>query len=173
MICGIGDDRMQRRLLAEPYNDLKLERVVELCLAMEAAAKNVQTLQEIKSTAEVNAVARVRRNNGNNGKGGFSHQDGVCMRCGDTDHHSNSCKFKEAICHYCNTKGHIRRICMKLKKDSKAEGKHLNDSSKTVHQVSTKDEESNSDFDDMCFAIHHNNEPVPPIRRTLPRRPIK
>ena len=44
LVCGIADDRMHRRLLAEPYKDLKLERVVDICTAMKTASKNVQRL---------------------------------------------------------------------------------------------------------------------------------
>ena len=31
LVCGIADDRMQRRLLAELYKELKLKRVVDIC----------------------------------------------------------------------------------------------------------------------------------------------
>ena len=58
LVCGIADDRMQRRLLAEPYKDLKLERAVDICTAMETASKNVQRLQETKPVGPaVNAVS--------------------------------------------------------------------------------------------------------------------
>ena len=39
LVCGIADDRMKCRLQAEPYEDLKLERAVDICTAMETANK--------------------------------------------------------------------------------------------------------------------------------------
>ena len=39
--CRIADDRMQRRLLVEPYKDLKIEKVVDTCTVMETVSKNV------------------------------------------------------------------------------------------------------------------------------------
>jgi hypothetical protein len=41
LVCGINDDKMQRRLLSEPHKDLTLHKASELCLAMETADKNV------------------------------------------------------------------------------------------------------------------------------------
>ena len=44
MVCGINDQRMQRRLLAEP--DLTCKKAVELAQAIESADQNVQDLQK-------------------------------------------------------------------------------------------------------------------------------
>lgn len=35
-----------------------------------------------------------------------------CVGCGGT-HHRSSCKYKNAVCHNCNTKGHISTVCRK------------------------------------------------------------
>ena len=42
LVCGIKDEKVQRRLLAEP--DLKYKRAVELALAFELVSKNTLDL---------------------------------------------------------------------------------------------------------------------------------
>ena len=43
LVCGINDDRVQRRLLAE--TDLTFERAFKIAVAAEAACKNAKDLQ--------------------------------------------------------------------------------------------------------------------------------
>ena len=38
-----------------------------------------------------------------------------CSRCGLTNHKSTDCRFKEATCHSCGKKGHIKRACRSSK----------------------------------------------------------
>lgn len=44
LVCGVNDDRMQRRLLSEV--DLTFEKALNICQAMESANKNVRDLQK-------------------------------------------------------------------------------------------------------------------------------
>ena len=53
LVCGIQDQRTQRRLLAE--SDLTLQKAFEKALAIETAESNVKELQQ-PPTAEVHAV---------------------------------------------------------------------------------------------------------------------
>ena len=82
LVCGIADDLMQRHLLAEPYKDLKLERVVDLCTAMETASKNVQRLQETKPVVPaVNAMSYSSKKQQRH-KQQTGSKKGSCLRCG-------------------------------------------------------------------------------------------
>ncbi|KAH3780146.1 hypothetical protein DPMN_157956 [Dreissena polymorpha] len=38
-----------------------------------------------------------------------------CIHCGKTNHSSEKCNLKDAVCHHCKAKGHIKAICRKLK----------------------------------------------------------
>ncbi|KAH3734611.1 hypothetical protein DPMN_041050 [Dreissena polymorpha] len=38
-----------------------------------------------------------------------------CIHCGNNNHVSQKCGLKYAVCHFCKTKGHIRKICLKMK----------------------------------------------------------
>ena len=48
LVCGIRDNRIQQRLLAEP--DLKFQKARELALAAEPASRNSQDLQASKTS---------------------------------------------------------------------------------------------------------------------------
>ena len=47
-----------------------------------------------------------------------------CYRCDGQGHYANECRFKEAICHKCNKKGHIKKA-FKGKKISDTRKLHL------------------------------------------------
>ena len=65
LVCGINNDKMQRRLLAEP--DLTLKKAEEIALAMELASKHVVDIQSTDATpSKVNQVNSAARNKGKN-----------------------------------------------------------------------------------------------------------
>ena len=46
-----------------------------------------------------------------------------CQCCGRNNHVTSQCRFKDAICHGCNKKGHIKPVCPK--RDKHLNTKHL------------------------------------------------
>ena len=102
IVCGINDNRIQRRLLAEA--DLSFKKAFELALAMESADRNTQDLQ--KATGQAATVYSVR-------------QGGVCYRCGGR-HWASDCRFCDAECRACGKKGHIARACRTRTLEAKA-----------------------------------------------------
>jgi len=73
-VCGIANDGILRKLLAE--KDLTLDKAKSIALAMEAAAKDSREIQE-SSSAPVNKIS------GEKGSGGR------CFRCGSLEHMAN------------------------------------------------------------------------------------
>ena len=57
LVCGINDERMQRRLLAEP--DLTCKKAVQLAQAIESAEQNVRDLHK-SSSRDLHAVVPVK-----------------------------------------------------------------------------------------------------------------
>ena len=103
LVGGINDERLQRRLLAEP--DLTFVKAVDLAQAYESAAKHAKALQTVpqegavhaathKSSPLPTATAHVK----------------TCYRCGG-NHHPSGCRFRDANCNYCGKKGHIAKVC--------------------------------------------------------------
>ena len=102
LVCGIKDDTLQRRLLAEP--DLKYKRAVELALAFELASKNTLDLNTQVKEEEA-PVHRV-----NNPQGALK-----CYRCGGK-HWPKQRRFRESKCFNCDEKGQLERMCRGKKK---------------------------------------------------------
>lgn len=106
LVCGINDERIQRRLLGEPT--LTFARALELSQAQESASRYARDLQQ-KSPAESVHVIR-------SGKEAESSESeaGLCYRCKGR-HAASDCCFKRAECNNCGKKGHIARACRNSK----------------------------------------------------------
>ncbi|CAB3995696.1 Retrovirus-related Pol poly from transposon, partial [Paramuricea clavata] len=91
LVCGINNEKIQRRLLAEP--ELTYKKAVELSLAMESASKHVEDLgAKGVSIEDPNNIHRV-----NNREDNQQSSRSECYRCGGK-HAANSCKFREFEC---------------------------------------------------------------------------
>ena len=108
LVCGIRDDHIQRRLLAE--EKLTFQKAMEIAVAMETAASNSRMLQgslqpSLVSDADVGEVHKL--------------QSTVkpptaavaCYRCGKSNHLAQQCRFKAVKCHGCGKIGHLVKVC--------------------------------------------------------------
>ncbi|KAK3727746.1 hypothetical protein QZH41_005201 [Actinostola sp. cb2023] len=97
LVCGLNDEKIQRRLLTEP--GLTYKRAVQLALAFESASKNKLDLKSKVETAPV-SVHRVNKHE--------TPQE--CYRCGGR-HNPSQCRFLEVNCYNWDKKGHIEKMC--------------------------------------------------------------
>ena len=124
LICGINNDQMQRRLLAE--SKLNFEKAYELSQAMEMADHDARELQG-PPTAAVNklhkATSAVARNFPTTSTRLVNHKNSQsnCYRCGGK-HFTNECKFHQLECQFCKKVGHIEGACCSKLKQDKARG---------------------------------------------------
>ena len=109
LVCGINDDRIQRRLLSE--KELTYARAYDIAISMETAAKNVLDLQtkDAPPSTTVNRVTqgptkRTQRTPPVVDKGK------PCFRCGG-NHKPQLCSFKNSECFACKQRGHIAKKC--------------------------------------------------------------
>ena len=102
LVCGIQDDQIQKRLLAEP--NLTFQRAMQLAQGLEAAARNVHKLHSPQQTeGEVHPVRPPRQQS--------PKSDLSCYRCGKKGHKAANCQFKNAECHLCGKVGHLKAVC--------------------------------------------------------------
>ncbi|CAC5394574.1 unnamed protein product [Mytilus coruscus] len=92
LVCGIKEDRIQRRLLAEP--GLTFKKAMEVATEMEMATRNAHDLQ-VQEPKQVHKVT-IRNEE--------------CYRCGGS-HNATDCEWKAAKCYVCDKKGHLAKKC--------------------------------------------------------------
>ena len=105
LVCGIADDRMQRRLLSE--TDLTFDKALKIAQAIETANKDAKDLQsrsgELPQLVNKLALQRSQRP--------VSDQRRACYRCGSEQHIASECRFIQETCRACGKKGHIQKVC--------------------------------------------------------------
>ena len=144
LVCGISDNRIQRRLLAEA--DLAFKKALELAQAMESADRNTQDLQ--KATAQSVAVHAVHKQG----------SSGVCYRCGGK-HWSSDCRFRDAECRACGKKGHIARVCRSKAQETKPVSSEQRSRTQRAHLL-REDEEDPSTVYSMFKVSARKSSPL-------------
>ena len=104
LVCGVNNDRIQRRLLAEP--DLTFGRALQLAQAIETADQDTKDLATSRDcqTVHFNTGKPPKRTQPETKK--YS-----CIRCGG-HHLATFCRFKDVECQACKKKGHLARMCL-------------------------------------------------------------
>lgn len=130
IVCGIGDDHTQRRLLAE--STLTLKSAMTIAQSLERASENADTLKKgtaatpiIAGTSEQEAKVHSVKGRNHAGRREPPQQGAQvpCYRCGKSNHLPSMCRFKTAKCHHCGKVGHIRPACQSDKREkNKAQG---------------------------------------------------
>lgn len=108
IVCGINDDRIQRRLLSEA--DLTFDKAMSIAVS---ANKNVLDLQTSGAAAKC-----FRMTKGPREMRTFKGESRECYRCNGTSHTVADCKYKQEKCHACGKVGHLSRACRSKAKTS-------------------------------------------------------
>ena len=156
LVCGTSDNRIQRRLLAEPK--LSLKRALDLAIAIETSEKDALKLQKSLPRKETD----LNKLDGKGTKYPKSRNSVKCSRC-DGKHSPAECRFKDAKCHPCGKSGHLSRACRSKNKAKKPERRetahHLagTGQEETVSDNSSEDEGPPSPYG--LYTFHSNNTP--------------
>ncbi|KFD59948.1 hypothetical protein M514_27867, partial [Trichuris suis] len=113
LVCGLRDNAIQRRLLAE--TSLTFDEAFKRALAGEAAANQAKEVQAQNSFAGTisssHHVQHGKKNSSSFRRHGQSNgQKKTCAGCGG-QHKREDCKFKDSECHFCHKRGHIAKVC--------------------------------------------------------------
>ncbi|XP_061570028.1 uncharacterized protein K02A2.6-like [Cololabis saira] len=104
IVCGVNDDRIQRRLLSE--TDLTFDKAMSLAVSLETANKNAQDLQTSGATAKCFSITKGQQETRT-----FKGENRECYRCKGTTHTAADCRYKQEKCHACGKVGHLARAC--------------------------------------------------------------
>lgn len=106
LICGMRDERIQRRLLADA--NLTFKKVRDEALADESANRNISELK-----ANYNSAHQVESTINKQQEG----KKRSCFRCNGS-HLQENCEHVSTQCRYCTKIGHSKVTCFKKKKDN-------------------------------------------------------
>ncbi|KAG7526603.1 putative protein K02A2.6-like [Solea senegalensis] len=145
IVCGINDDRIQRRLLS----DLTFEvcKALSIAVSIETANKNAQDLQTSGATAKCFNLTKGQQETRT-----FKGESRECYRCKGTKHTAADCKHKQETCHACGKVGHLARACrskakLNQKKHGSSNVKSANQRSAHYHSHEVCETEDNSTSD--------------------------
>lgn len=157
LVCGINDDRIQRRLLAEPKLDFA--KALQLALAMESAALDSKKLSISAPAQPVYYESSPSTSNAPRqpSTAPSSRFSVVCWRCGG-QHYAPSCKFREAVCNFCKKRGHIAKVCRSRSGSSSlgsAQRPKATVPSTNYVEVEASESEQEGDFRFVIFPFYH------------------
>ena len=157
LVCGVADQLIQKRLLAE--QNLTFKKDFDLAQSHESAAKKVATLQG----STVHQVSQQT-------------SSAPCYRCGRKGHFQQECKFMTATCHHCGKVGHIKPVCNSLKSPHSSDSSRFRSSDSSRFRSSFPGpRQSKSRTSDIKHMTDHSKSPeeyslftVPSSNRSAP-----
>ena len=113
-VCGIRDTATVKKLIT--VRNLLLDDAVQQAYAMESAVHEAGQFRSLatsvmKHDVPVNAVGQGARRSVR--KFSSTSQGVACVRCRNSEHTPDKCAFRDAECHHCSKRGHLRRVCRK------------------------------------------------------------
>ena len=117
LVFGIHSESTQKQLLTQ--SDIKLSKVVELALSLEAAQKSSQSLKRTDFSSL--QVHKLTPHKPHSSLREVTQREKPCYRCGNVNHAPSACSFREAKCRFCGKVGHIARVCKSKAKRATAE----------------------------------------------------
>ena len=104
LVCGISEDSVQRKLLAE--KTLDYNNAFALAQSMELAADMKQQSHVNMPKVSASPQGQVNKVSANK----FGHNVRPCDRCGGLNHTSPNYRCKDVTCRKCGKVGHIERV---------------------------------------------------------------
>ena len=164
LVCGVKDDAIQRKLLAE--TDLTLQKASAIAISMETASKDAQILisfggatvpeKEPESSPRAETIHHVQDKPARKFVG--------CSCCGKR-HPSSICRFKNATCYACGKVGHIKSVCR---------SRRLETTTKSNQQVNCMQPEEDSttntvseDYEEYTMFNLEKEKKVQPLRASV------
>ena len=157
LVCGILDQRIQRRLLAEP--DLSFDKALELSVAAEAAERNTRELDQGMKPPSVHKLAGSGERPC---RGGRAQSSQKCYRCGG-EHKQEMCRFKDSTYHHCGKRGHIAKVCRSRRRGESSQPKPSKKQHQKTHCIEDATEDNTDDTTYNLFAVTEQQTAAPPL----------
>ena len=109
IVCGISDDTIQCRLLAE--SRLTFKKALEISQGIEAANRNMCELHRLSANNSKQRDIASVNNEINKVAPNPTGKSETCYYCGKTGHKLAACRFKDATCRFCGKVGRLKAVC--------------------------------------------------------------
>nr|XP_054759433.1 uncharacterized protein LOC129265467 [Lytechinus pictus] len=179
IVCGVADDRIQRRLLAEPT--LTFEKAKDIALAMELADKNTVDLRDQNKGEMVNKIAHGNRHDRRHRKSSQrpnSKKHSSCGRCGKGQHQGEACPAKDGECFHCGKNGHFAVVCRAKgeRKDQRKvfqqQGKRTASNKSRTLQIETREDDESESYGLYTHSTKASKPPPIMTQLTVKGKPI-
>ena len=149
LVCGVNDERIQRRLLAE--SQLEFKKAMEIATAMETADRNTRDLKNgnLSETHEQPQVHRVTKEPPKQPPKDPKQWKKECFRCGGRFHDADKCRYKDGECHKCRKTDHKASHCRNRRKSGLRKG----GKSGNKHHLETTEESGEKECEE--YAMFH------------------
>lgn len=128
-VCGIRNPSIKNRLLEQ--RDLTLEKAYDIAVGMESVRTREEKIAPVNSlTQNTKKKPVVHKSEVDSAK----NKKVVCYRCGG-NHYANKCKLSKVTCNFCKTKGHLKKMCLKLKKSKDSVNAVDHDNSSEIEYI--------------------------------------
>lgn len=127
-ICNVNSETVLKGIFHRSKENLTFAQIVEVAAEIEDAVKsakaqlftNSECVNKVVKPTEISSFKK-------------STNLGPCYSCGKKGHTRQECRFREYVCNYCNTQGHLQAVCRKKKNNLKNE--NSNDNSEGVNKI--------------------------------------
>ena len=126
-ICSINNEAVLKALFKVKDNKLTFSRAIEIAVETEDAAKVAkETVFGSKPQPVLKANLQKLKSKLAVGTSKDSSKSKVtCYYCGNANHVSIDCRFKDATCNYCKITGRLEKVCRKKAQQSKSSVKSI------------------------------------------------
>ena len=110
-ICSVINEAVLKALFKVKDTDLTFAHAVQVAIETEDAARVAKETVYSSKARPVNKVhQKQKKGPQQNHQHSHSKDQQKCYQCGKV-HKASGCPYKEAKCHFCDKKGHLKAVC--------------------------------------------------------------
>ena len=123
-ICSVNNEAVLKAVFKVKDTDLTFARAVQVAIETEDAARVAKETFYSSKARPVNKVhQKQKKGPQQNHQQSHSKDQQKCYRCGKV-HKASDCPYKEAKCHFCDKKGHLKAVCQKKQRQEQERSSH-------------------------------------------------
>ena len=123
-IRSVNNEAVLKALFKVKDTDLTFARAVQVAIETEDAARVAKETVYSSKARPVNKVhQKQKKGPQQNHQQSHSKDQQKCYRCGKV-HKASDCPYKDAKCHFCDKKGHLKAVCQKKQRQEQGRSSH-------------------------------------------------